>query len=246
MAEHKDKTPSTPQHAVKRSSLALRHIALFQGLSEDRLEHIANDCDWHSIAARKPLFTRAQNSNDVYFLASGRVRVTTYSAQGRQVTFRDCEAGEHFGDLAALDGQPRSADVVTLEPSLLASLSPAAFRALLRAEPLVAERVVLYLTALVRQLSERVIDLSTLGVQNRLHAELLRLAIATGVQDNQARITPAPPHAALASQISTNREQVTRELGALTRCGLLRKEGRALVVTDVARLTSMVAEVRGA
>ena len=117
--------------------------------------------------------------------------------------------------------------------------------ALLRDEPLVAERVMRRLTALVRQLSERVIDLSTLGVQNRLHAELLRMARAAGIADNRARLEPAPRHAELASQISTNREQVTRELNVLVRDGLLAKEGRALIVTDAERLARMVAEVRG-
>jgi CRP/FNR family cyclic AMP-dependent transcriptional regulator len=175
---------------------------------------------------RQALLLRAEQQGEVFLLVSGRVRVTTYSANGRQVTFRDSEAGEHFGDIAAIDGGPRSADVVTLAPSVVASLDRAAFMALLRDEPLVAERVMQRLASLVRQLSERVIDLSTLGVQNRLHAELLRLARAAGAHDggNQARLDPAPKHAALASQISTNREQVTRELNVLVRSGVLRKD----------------------
>ena len=233
-------TPITP-----RSSLALRRIALFEGLSEQRLGLLAQQCLWHSVEAGKPLLLRAEQQGDVFLLVSGRVRVTTYSANGRQVTFRDSEAGEHFGDIAAIDGGPRSADVVTLLPSVLASLDRAAFLGLLREEPLVAERVMQRLASLVRQLSERVIDLSTLGVQNRLHAELLRLARAAGVAHNQARLEPAPRHAALAGQISTNREQVTRELNVLARSGVLQKDGKALLVADVARLEAMVSQVRG-
>ncbi|WP_295983190.1 Crp/Fnr family transcriptional regulator [uncultured Variovorax sp.] len=228
-----------------RSSLALRQIALLEGLSDQRLDLLAQQCLWHSVEAGKPLLLRAEQQGEVFLLVSGRVRVTTYSANGRQVTFRDCEAGEHFGDIAAIDGGPRSADVVTLEPSVVASLERASFMTLLRDEPVVAARVMLRLATLVRQLSERVIDLSTLGVQNRLHAELLRLARAAGVQGNQARLDPAPRHAALASQISTNREQVTRELNALARSGVLRKDDKALLVADVARLEQMVSQVRG-
>jgi len=234
-----------PEPSSPRSSLALRQIALLEGLSDWRLDLLAQQCLWHSVEAGKPLLLRAEQQGEVFLLVSGRVRVTTYSANGRQVTFRDSEAGEHFGDIAAIDGGPRSADVVTLEPSVVASLDRAAFMALLRDEPLVAERVMLRLASLVRQLSERVIDLSTLGVQNRLHAELLRLARAAGVEDNQARLEPAPRHAALASQISTNREQVTRELNVLVRSGVLRKDDKALLVADVARLEAMVSQVRG-
>ena len=231
--------------AAPRSSLALRHVALLQGLPDRRLDLLAQQCLWHSVEAGKPLLLRAEQQGEVFLLVSGRVRVTTYSANGRQVTFRDSEAGEHFGDIAAIDGGPRSADVVTLEPSVVASLDRAAFMALLRDEPQVAERVMQRLASLVRQLSERVIDLSTLGVQNRLHAELLRLARAAGVEGNQARLAPAPKHAALASQISTNREQVTRELNVLVRSGVLRKDDKALLVADVARLELMVSQVRG-
>jgi len=230
---------------IPRSSLALRRIALLEGLSDERLDLLAQHCSWHSVDAGKPLLMRAEQQGDVFLLVSGRVRVTTYSANGRQVTFRDSEAGEHFGDIAAIDGGPRSADVVTLEASVLASLDRAAFMALLREEPVVAERVMQRLASLVRQLSERVIDLSTLGVQNRLHAELLRLARVAGVENNQARLEPAPRHADLASQISTNREQVTRELNVLVRSGVLQKEGKALLVADAARLESMVSQVRG-
>ncbi|MCJ0765577.1 Crp/Fnr family transcriptional regulator [Variovorax terrae] len=228
-----------------RSSLALRRVPLLQGLSEPRLDQLAQACGWHSVAADQPLFVRSQDRGEVYFLLSGQVRITTYSANGRQVTFRDFGEGEHFGDIAAIDGGPRSADVVTLSPCVVASLERAAFLALLREEPLVAERVLRDLASLVRQLSERVIDLSTLGVQNRLHAELLRMARAAGISGNRARLEPAPRHAALAGQISTNREQVTRELNVLVRDGVLAKDGKALVVADAERLARMVAEVRG-
>ncbi|MBS0340052.1 MAG: winged helix-turn-helix domain-containing protein, partial [Proteobacteria bacterium] len=65
-----------------------------------------------------------------------------------------------------------------------------------------------------------------------------------GASASEARF-PAPRHVDLASQISTTREQVTRELNALTKSGLLRKEGSSMVVTDLPRLAQMVADVRG-
>jgi CRP/FNR family cyclic AMP-dependent transcriptional regulator len=232
-------------HTTVRSSLALRRVALFDALPDDRLDRVAQSCRWQSVEADQPLVLRAQDEGDVYFIVSGCVRITTYAASGRQVTFRDCGEGELFGELAAIDGSPRSADVLTLQPSVLASLAPADFRALLREEPLLAERVMLRLASLVRQLSERIIDLSTLEVPQRLQAELLRMAQAAGVADNRARLEPSPKHAALASQISTNREQVTRELNALVRQGLLHKDGKALVVADVAHLARAVTNARG-
>lgn len=229
---------------VLPSSLGLRSIALLEGLAPERLAAIARECAWRNYEAGQHIISRDAGDRDVYLIVSGRARVTTYSAAGRQVTFRDFGAGEHFGEVAAIDGMPRSADVVALESALVGSLPRAAFGRLLRDEPAVAERLLRDLAALVRQLSERVIDLSTLGVHQRLYAEVLRLAREAGVRGNRARIEPAPKHAELASQVSTYREQVTRELSALARAGVLGKDGRALVVLDVARLEKMVEEMK--
>jgi CRP-like cAMP-binding protein len=226
------------------TSLGLRRIALLEGLAPERFDALARECAWRNFAAEQSIISRAAPDRDLYFIVSGRVRVTTYSAAGRQVTFRDFGPGEHFGEVAAIDGLARSADVVGLEGGLLASLPPTALRRLLSEEPALAERLLSDFAKLVRRLSSRVIDLSTLGVHQRLHAELLRLARDAGVRDNRARIEPAPKHADLASQVSTYREQVTRELSALAKAGVLGKDGRALVVRDVARLQKMVEEVK--
>ena len=82
------------------------------------------------------------------------------------------------------------------------------------------------------------------GVQNRVHAELLRLAREAGVSANKARIHPAPKHSDIASKISTYREQVTRELSALVKQGLLQRSDGGLLIPDVARLERIVTEVR--
>jgi CRP/FNR family cyclic AMP-dependent transcriptional regulator len=229
---------------VQASTFGLRNVKILQGLSQERLEILAAQCSWRTVEPGQVIVARNSHDRDVHFVASGRVRITSFSAGGKQVTFRDQEPGEMFGDLAAIDGQPRSADVLALDTVLVASLSPEHFRALIAAEELVRERVLQRLAGLVRLLSERVIDLSTLGVQNRIHAELLRLARSSGATGQQARIDPAPKHADIASQVSTYREQVTRELSLLTKQGLLAKDGNALVLLDVPKLERMVEEVR--
>jgi CRP-like cAMP-binding protein len=222
----------------------LRNIELLDGLAPEKLDALARQCVWRNYEAGKRIISRNAADRDVYLLVSGRVRITTYSQGGRQVTFRDIAAGELFGEVAALDDKPRTADVIALDAALLASMAPAAFRKLLADEPQLGERMMARLASLVRALSERVIDLSTLGVQNRIHAEILRLARASGVARNSARIEPGPKHADIASQVSTYREQVTRELSALVKAGIVAKDGKALVVRDIARLQKMVEDVR--
>jgi len=229
---------------VQPSTWGLKKVRLLQGLSQERLEILAGQCHWRRVDPGQVIVARNSPDRDVHFVVSGRVRVTSFSAGGRQVTFRDEDAGEMFGDLAAIDARPRSADVLALDSVLVASLTPEAFRELIAVEPLVRERVLQRLAGLVRLLSDRVIELSTLGVQNRIHAELLRIARQGGQQGNRIRIDPAPKHADIASQVSTYREQVTREFSALAKQGLLEKDGTGIVLTDVARLERMVEEVK--
>ncbi len=231
--------------SVEPSGIGLRRIALLQGLSTQSLDALARECAWRNFTAGQHIITRDANDRNVYFVVSGRVRVTSYSKAGRQVTFHDLEQGDFLGEMAAIDGMPRSADVIALESSLVASMTPTVFTGLLRGEPAVAARVLERLAGLVRGLTERVIDLSTLGVQNRIHGELLRLARQAGVSGNQAILDPAPRHADIASQVSTYREQVTRELSALAKAGLLEKDQRRLVVRDVRALEALVYQVRG-
>jgi len=216
----------------------LRQIELLQGLPSARLDEISRQCAWRSYDAGQRLVAREDADRDVHFIVAGAVRVTTYSSGGRETSFRELSAGTSFGEIAALDGRPRSADVVALVPGLLASLPPAAFRSLLREEWTVNERVLLSLTDLVRSLMDRVVEVSTLNVQQRVCAELLRLARSGSGsgQANEARIAPAPRHAELAHRVSSYREQITRELSALVKSGVLAKDGDALVVLDISRL----------
>lgn len=224
---------------IQPSSIGLRGIDVLQGLPLQRLDEISRQCAWRHFEAGRQLVGREQADRDLHLIVAGTVRVTSYSPGGRETSFRDLPAGSSFGELSALDGRPRSADVVALTSGLLASMSPAAFRSLLQQEWTVNERVLLRLTELARGLIERVLDLSTLTVQQRLCVQLLRLAHTSGATGNMARIVPAPKHAELAHLVSTYREQVTRELSALAREGVLVKESGALVVRDVARLQRM-------
>ena len=229
---------------ASRSTLGLRGVKLLAGVPPDVLEDLAQKCRWRRISAGQRVISRDATDHDVYLIVSGGVRITAFSATGRQVTYRDVIAGDWFGDLAAIDGLSRSADVDALEDTLVASMAPAVFRRLIHEHTAVSDKVLARLASLVRDLTERVFDFSTLGVQNRVHAEILRLVKEANLQGNTARIDPAPKHSDIASKVSTSREQVTRELSAMAKQGLLERSGRALVIPDVARLERIVAEVR--
>lgn len=223
---------------------ALRCIALFAALPADALDAVRVHCSWRRFRPGEGIVSRAASDSDVYFILSGSVRVTAFGADGHQVTYRDMGAGEWFGDLAAIDCHMRSADIVALSDVFLGAIHAGDFMELVTGHTSAATAEVHHLATWIRDLTNRLYDLSTLGVRNRVHAELLRRARDAGVIDNVAQIAPAPRHAEMASRVSTYREQVSRELSNLAQLGVVARQSRALVVCDVARLERMVAAVR--
>lgn len=222
----------------------LAHIELLSGLSQPDLQALARRCRWRRFDADQQVIAHLDSGTDVLFLVEGRLRVSLYSPSGKEVSFEDIQAGEMFGELAAIDNKGRSASVFALVPSQVAFLDAAGFMDLLRTDFTVARRVMTRLCRMVRRLDERVFEFSTLTVSNRIQAELLRLA--GGDSDRQsAVISPAPRHAEIASRVSTHREAVTREMNALARVGILRQDRNALHILDLPKLARMVHEVLG-
>lgn len=231
---------SPPRYSVV-SAQALAGLDVFSALSAAERERIVPLFLGRRFQVNEPIIGQRTSEQAVYFIVSGEVRVKHFSARGRAVSFRDMAAGEMFGELAALDGQPRSAEVAALEPTFIASLTSERFLTLLRDSPEVALSVMRRLTRLVRALSDRVVDFSTLAVRNRIHAEVLRLARQAGVENNRAEIKKMPTHEEIAARVSTHREAVVRELKTFKDCGLIEKPGhRRLIVLDVARLERIV------
>jgi CRP-like cAMP-binding protein len=235
--------PLRPSSPTLSGHERLRGIELLHRLPDHILSDLVRQFAWRNYGRGQQIVARASRDRHVYFIVTGKVRVCLYSASGRGVAFRDVGAGKCFGEISAIDGLPRSADVEALEDCTVASIPPQLFWKLLENYPQVVANVVRLLSFTVRSLSDRLFELSTLGVQNRVHAEILRLAKEAGIQNNTAILDPAPKHTDIASRISANREQVTKEISAMRRLGLVVLQGRqALLVPDVRRLERIVNE----
>jgi len=178
-------------------------------------------------------------ASDVYLVVEGCLSVSLISAQGRETVLRTIGPGEIFGELAAIDGEPRSADVVASQNSTLLVIPGKSFIDLIERQPLLSLWLARYLAQQVRYLTNRIYELSTMAVGTRLQAELLRLA---GLPDAKgaAAIARIPTQSELAARIGTNRETVTREFSLLVRERLVVKEGRRIVIPSVIKLAERI------
>ncbi|HCV20336.1 MAG TPA: hypothetical protein DF863_02570 [Gammaproteobacteria bacterium] len=219
---------------------SLCDIRILASLTEQEFTQLAGTCAWHRHRPGQEIVVQDTPCDEVYFICSGRVSAKTYSTTGKEVTYAELHAGDHFGELSALDGQPRVSFVVTLEESLLSSLSAEAFNAFLEAHPGVMRALLTDLAGRVRALDEKIFEFSTLSSRNRIHAELLRLADPQRHEDGSAEIAPPPTHADLASRTNTTRESVTRELNRLKKAGLLEADRSHYKILNVAALADLV------
>lgn len=226
-------------------SNALRQVSIFADAPEETLARAAALCRWRHYAPGSTILAYQAPSTDVFFVIEGRARAAIYSLEGKALLFSDIGAGEVFGEIAAIDGGPRSAAVEAMEPTLAAAMPSADFAQILRGDPNVAMATMKLLTRTIRRLSDRVYEFRALAVQNRIQAELLRLAGGTGSKGGQALLSPAPALAEIADRVSTHREAVSRELSRLGGLGLIARESGALRITDLARLAELVREARG-
>ena len=89
------------------SERTLAQVQLLDGLSESAVDELSRQCTWRSYLPGQQVISRESKDRHVYFIVSGRVRVSVYSAAGREVAFRDVGAGKCFGEISAIDGLPR-------------------------------------------------------------------------------------------------------------------------------------------
>jgi CRP/FNR family transcriptional regulator, cyclic AMP receptor protein len=231
--------------ATTGTNHSLKDVALFAGISSERRRAYEQHCTWRLYHRGEPVIHFEAESRHVFFVISGSVRVVNHSRSGHDVTFADLNAGDLFGELAAIDGRPRCAEVVATSQALLATMAPDALCQIIGEDPCVALAMIRRLAGIVRVSNNRIMELSTLGAHNRVHAEILRMAKSAIDRDGIIRITPAPTHSDIASRVSTSRETVARVLGDLARKGIVTRHHDSLVVTDPGRLADMVEHFRG-
>jgi len=215
-------------------------IDLFSGLDAVDRQAVAAQCTWATYGPHVEILGEGEHSTDIFFVARGEVSAKSYSASGREVTLNTIGHGKMFGEFSAVDGQPRSASIITLSDAIVARMTSSGFRGFLSQHPGVALLFSEHLVAKIRVLSHRVFEYSTLSASNRIRAELLRMCGEQLKGDGAISIDPAPSHYELATRLSTHREAVSRELSFLASRKVIELGRRRIRVLDRERLTALV------
>lgn len=222
-------------------------IPLFDALSSKQRASLEKRLVSRTYHENELILDFEDQSSDVLFIVSGKVRILFRFATGREVIIADLAEGEFFGELSAIDGKGRSANVTALQKTEIALLSAADFLEITTSVPEIAEIILKTLVSRIRALDMRFSEMSVLKTNERLYVELLRLSvprrmIPKGGKSDQRIISPPPFHHHLAARIGCRREVVSRELSSMMKQGILEKSRGGLVILEVARLEERIAE----
>ena len=232
------------RHGIGRT---LDNIQLLRAMPAAVIATIAARCTWKLYEKHQTILAQDDSSNGVLLVRHGLVRVVKYSESGREVSYADIGAGGHFGEIAAIDGGPRSAFVVAQLDTVVAMLAQHDFLQLVRENPDFAHSVMCSLTAIIRGSNLKVLDLSTLKAPDRIIRELVRLArnLGEGEAIDRVIIRPAPTATEIASRAATTRETVARTFADLVRRGLIRRIKTDLELISVPDLVELLEVTEG-
>lgn len=166
-------------------------------------------------------------SDSLYLILKGKVKIFLTDEAGKEVILNYQTEGEYFGEMALLDDQPRSASVVTMEPSEFAVLPKTQFLQCISKHPEIAMGIIQHLSSRMRTLTEKVKSLALLDVYGRVKQTLLDLS---DYQDGQRVVTERMTQQELANMIGASREMVTRILKDLTKGGYIEMENKKIII----------------
>jgi CRP-like cAMP-binding protein len=210
--------------ALRAEPEVLARVGLFADLSPTELAGLAALMRPRSYARDEVIYLRGDPGTAFYVIASGRVKIALTSPDGKELILRRLSAGEFHGELALLDDEPRSADAIATEASVLLVLQRDQFRQFLAEHPAVATKLLATVSSYLRRNAELIQDATFLDVPARLARILLELAGGDGADELPppgAVIPDRMKQAELASLVGATRESINKWLGSFERQGLI-------------------------
>lgn len=221
------------RHLISRSPV-------LSALDEGEIDRLLDLARTRSLGAEAVVFRKGDAPDALYGVLSGSVRAVTHSGDGKELVLRLMPAGEIFGEVALFDGGPRSAGVVTNEPTELLVIERRAALSLLETQPRMALKLLQAVAKRLRSLTESFEDALFLALPRRLAKKLLELVEQRGrPAPDGVRIDLRLSQEALGSLLGMTRESINKQMRAWQHEGLVRSDAGYLVVLAPGRLEAI-------
>jgi CRP/FNR family transcriptional regulator, cyclic AMP receptor protein len=229
--------------AAPRLTIAeIGQFALFAGLPAAALADLPGRIRLLHFGRGETLIEYGAAGSDVFLLVEGQLLAKRFSAAGQEIGFRRMSHFSYFGELAGLDGHPRSVSVIAFTDARVGVITTRDFKAMLADWPVLTQTLLIDLARRNRELSDRLFEGGTVSVPGRVAAAITRLALAAGVDGDGGVVPDMPTHAEMAALIGGQRETVTRAFNRLVDAGIVERRGRTLVIRNFEALLAQTGE----
>ena len=204
----------------------LSKTRFFTELDHEQLNDIASQMRDQRFRSGERIFARGDKGEHVYLVMDGRVRLSVINSDGRELTFSHAQIGELFGEIAVLDGSPRSANAMAISDTHLKSLSRSQFKAIQQTYPQISTSIIELLCERMRGLSNHAEGISLFSIEIRLArymlSELERQA------NSDSRIVFDITQSELGLLLGASRPKINFALSALQDSGAIRRDGNTI------------------
>ncbi|MBN1760450.1 MAG: Crp/Fnr family transcriptional regulator [Chitinispirillaceae bacterium] len=213
-------------------------VPLFAHLAEEERHAICSAMIQRSFRTNEVIVHEEDDEHQTFFIiVSGSVHVTVLSSEGKQAILATLRSGEFFGEMAVLDGEPRSASVVAAESCRLLMLYRRPFFEILQKYPKITIAMLIEMSHRLRRSNRHINTLSMMSVYGRVADVLLQLAKEGGRKvGSMIVIDKRPTHQVIAEMAGTSRETVSRVLSQLQKKRYLTIDRKRLVILNEAKL----------
>ena len=222
----------------------LKGVDLFSALSDAQIGYIAGMTEEQDFGRGETILKESDISETFFIIAQGSVKVVIVAEDGREAILATLSEGDFFGEMALLDGEPRSATVRAVGKTRLLVVHREDFMHCLGKHPDLGLALLAQMSRRLRAADRQISSLALMNVYGRVAATLLKLMEERGIRmrarDGKAIIVihARPTHKTIADMSGTTRETVTRVFKTLEEKGAIATPGRDLVILEESRLRS--------
>ncbi|MBI5493315.1 MAG: Crp/Fnr family transcriptional regulator [Deltaproteobacteria bacterium] len=210
------------KEGMKKIEEPLSRNPLFSGLEDFYLKDIIGRGEIRSWPDSSQIIIEGESGDAVFFILNGRVKVTLYGEEGREIVLAILKEGDMFGEMSIIDDKPRSANVEAISELECLVVSKSAFLDYLSRHHKVYMRFFAYLTGRLREATRKIGGLALLDVCGRIAHTLMGMSKASGAEKEVS--IERPTHEELAAMIGSSREVVSRALKKMSQEGYIKIE----------------------
>jgi CRP/FNR family transcriptional regulator, cyclic AMP receptor protein len=221
--------------------ILLKQVPLFRSLRAEDSQHIAALLQKQTLRKGDVLFRNGEEGHSLYMITAGKIKIVRQSRDGDEMILAVLSTGDFCGEMALLDGLPRSADAIAVEETHLYGLNRKDFLSYVMNNETAVRAILSALSKRLRKADDFLEDIFFLNIAARLAKKLIELAGSNGFREGEnGPIKLSFTQKDLAGMIGATRESVNKELRSLREKNLIALSGKAILIQDMEGLQKRI------